>query len=128
MGNPICSESVKLGIKSDFELEETDFWMPFSFRQLLIWGKCRDFKQDLELDGADDMPQHLIDFATSLMGGLAGSLPGPGTGAPRVGGRVLKVKRLISQNKLPPLSEKRKYDCVRSGSRELDSTTKRLTV
>ena len=28
----------KLGIKSDTELEETDFWMPFSFRQLLIWG------------------------------------------------------------------------------------------
>ena len=47
---------VKLGVKSDFELEETDFWMPFSFRQLLIWGKCRDFKQDLELDGPNDMP------------------------------------------------------------------------
>ena len=98
--------------KSTTELEETDYWMPFSFRQLLIWGKVRDFKVDLELDGADDMPLHLIAFATSLMGGLAGSLPGPGTGAPRVGGRVLKVKRLISQNKLPPLAGFQRWPSV----------------
>ena len=58
----------------------------------------------------------------------AGSLPGPGTSAPRVGGRVLKVKRLISYNKLPPLSGKRKFDCVRSGSRDLDSATKRVGI
>ena len=94
---------VNLGVKADLELDETDFWMPFSFRQLLIWGKCRDFKQDLELDGADNMPQHLIDFATSLKGGLAGSLSGPGTGPPRVGARALKVKKLIALNKIPPL-------------------------
>ena len=60
--------------------------MPLSFRQLQVWGKLRDFQQDIELDGLDKLPQHLIDFATSLKGGLAGSLSGPGTGLPKAVG------------------------------------------
>ena len=75
----------KLG-KTTKELMGTEFWMTFSFRQLLVWGKVRDFKVDLELEGAVGMPLNLIAFAMALMGGLAGSLPGPGTGTPRVGG------------------------------------------
>ena len=57
---------MNLGVKHDHEFDDTDFWMPLSFRQLLVWGKCRDFQQDMELDGVDGLPQHLIDFATSL--------------------------------------------------------------
>ena len=83
---------MNLGVKPDQELDDTDFWMPLSFRQLLVWGKCRDFQQDMELDGVDGLPQHLIDFATSLKGVLAGSMSGPGTGPPKVGARALKVK------------------------------------
>ena len=102
--------------------------MPFTFRQLLVWGKVRDIKVDLELEGAEGMPGNLIAFAMALMGGLAGSLPGPGTGTPRVGARVLKVKRLINFNKLNPLAGKRKFDLVGSGSCDLDSATKRVGV
>ena len=73
---------------------------------------------------------HLIDFATSLKGGLAGSLSGPGTGPPRVGARALKVKKIIALNKIPPLfsGAKRKYDCIRSGSRQFDNVTKRMAI
>ena len=82
----------------------------------------------MELDGVDGLPQHLIDFATSLKGGLAGSLSGPGTGAPRVGARALKVKRLIALNKILTLSRMRKYDCICSGSRQFDNATKRMAI
>ena len=73
---------------------------------------------------------HLINFATSLKGGLAGSLSGPGTGPTRVGARALKVKKLIALNKIPPLfsGAKRKYDCIRSGSRQFDNVTKRMAI
>ena len=102
----------KLG-KTTKELMGTEFWMIFSFRQLLVWGKV-----DLELEGAVGMPVNLIAFAMALMGRLAGSMPGPGTGTPRFGARVRKVKKLINFNKLNPLAGKRKFDQVMSGSRD----------
>ena len=40
----------------------------------------------------------------------------------------MKVKRFIAQNKIPLLSGKRKYDCIRSGSRQFDNATKRMAV
>ena len=73
---------------------------------------------------------HLIVFATSLKGGLAGSLSGPGTGPPRVGVRALKVKIIIALNKIPPLfpGAKRKYNCNRAGSHQIDNVTKRMAI
>ena len=43
--------------KTTKDLVETEYWMPLTFRQLLVWGKVRDFKVDLELEGAEDMPE-----------------------------------------------------------------------
>ena len=105
---------MNLKVKTNHELDDTYFWMPLSFRQLLVWGKCRNFQQDMELDGVVGLPLHLIVFATSLKGGLAGSLSGPGTGPPRVGVRAL----IIAINKIPLLfpGAKRKYNCIRTGS------------
>ena len=40
----------------------------------------------------------------------------------------MKVKRLINFKKLNPLAGKRKFDLVKSGSRDLDSATKRVGV
>ena len=53
----VC-RNVKLG-KTTKNLVETEFWMPLTFRQLLVWGKVRDFKVDLELEGAGGMPTDL---------------------------------------------------------------------
>ena len=73
----VCKND-KLG-KTTKDLVETEFWMPLTFCQLLVWGKVSDFKVDLELEGAEGMAENLIAFAMALKGGLAGSLPGPGT-------------------------------------------------
>ena len=85
----------KLG-KTTKSLVETDFWMTLTYRQLLVWGRVRDFKVDLELVGAGGMPTDLIAFAMALKGALAGSLPGPEAGVPRAGARLLKEKKLIT--------------------------------
>ena len=59
--------------KTTKELVETEYWMPFTFRQLLVWGKVRDFKVDLELEGAEGMPKTSL----LLLWPSWGVLPGP---------------------------------------------------
>ena len=114
----------KLGKTSNFLLD-TENWIVLTYRQLLVWGKVRDFEVDLELEEVGGMPTDLIVFAKALKGAYAGSLPGPEAGVPKVGVRALKVKMLVNQNKISKLQGKRTYEQMSSGSREFDSATKR---
>ena len=99
----------KLG-KTTKYLVETENWMILTYRQLLVWGRVRDFGVDLELVGVGGMPTDLIAFAMALKGALAGSLPGPEAGVPRAGARVLRVKQIVSKNKISQLQGKRKHE------------------
>ena len=99
------------------ELADIEFLLPFSFKQLLIWGKLRDFRQEMELEGIDGLPQHLIGFSSFLKEGQSGPLSGSGSGPLKVGARALKIKKLIAMNVITPMS---------SGSRQFDNATKRM--
>ena len=37
----ICKVT-SLGVKTDSEMDDMEFLLPFTFSQLLAWGKCRD--------------------------------------------------------------------------------------
>ena len=114
---PLCKSS-SLRVSPNQELAHIEFLMPFSFKQLVNWGKLRDFNQKAELQGIDGLPEHLIDFATFLKGGQSGPPSGSGSGPPvKVGVRALKIKKLKSDNVISPMSQgsKHKYDCLSSG-------------
>ena len=78
-------------------LQEHKNRIVITYRQLLVWGKSRDFGVDLKLVEVVGMPTDLIVFARALQGVHAGSLPGPDAGAPKSRVRVLKVKKVIGK-------------------------------
>ena len=125
------SQPHKFRVSPNQELAHIDLLMPFSFKELVNLGKLRDFHQEADLEGMDGWPAYLIDFATYLKGGQSGPPSGSGSGPPvKVGARALKIKKLKSDNLITPMSQgsKRKYDCLSSGSRQFDSTTKRMAT
>ena len=84
----------------------TKNWIVLTYRQLLVWGKVRDFGVDLQLVEVGGMPTDLIAFARALQGVHAGSLPGPDAGVPKSRVRVLKVKQLVDKNKISLITGK----------------------
>ena len=73
--------------------------MPFAFKELVNWGKLRDFNQEADLEGMDGWPQYLIAFCTYLKGGQSGPLSGSGSGPPeKAGARALKIKKIKADN------------------------------
>ena len=73
-------------------------------------------------------PQYLIDFCTYLKEGQSGPLAGSGSGPPeKVGARDLKIKKIKADKLITPMSQgsKWKYDCLTSGSRQFEMTTKK---
>ena len=107
------------------EFNHIDILMPFAFKELVNWGKLRDFNQEMDLDSMDGFPQYLIDFCTYLKGGQSGPLSGSGSGP-----RASKIKKVKADNLITPMSQgaKRKYDCLTSGSRQFEMTTKKLAT
>ena len=99
-------------------------WIVLTYRQLLVWGKVRDFGVDLQLVEVGGMPTDLIAFARGLKGVHAGSLHRPDAGVPKSRVRVLKVKQLVDKNKINLLQGKCTHEQMRSGSRDFDKATR----
>ena len=117
------TKNSNVGKTSKFLLEHEN-WIVLTYRQLLVWGKVRDFGVDLQLVEVGGMPTDLIAFARALQGVHAGSLPGPDAGVPKSRVRVLKVKQLVDKNKISLLQGKRTHEQMRSGSRDFDKATR----
>ena len=55
---PLCkSSSIRVSPKQ--ELAHIDLLMPFAFKELVNWGKLRDFNQEADLEGMDRCPQYI---------------------------------------------------------------------
>ena len=55
--------------KTSKYLLETENWIVLIYRQLLVWGRVRDFGVDLQLVEVGGMPTDLIAFARAYMPG-----------------------------------------------------------
>ena len=115
---------VNTGKSSSF-IQDQKNWILLTFRQLMVWGRSRDFAIDLQLVEVIGMPPDLIAFARALLGKHVGSLPGPEVGAPRSRLLVLKVDKLKEHNSINLLQGKRQHEKISSGSRDLVKATKR---
>ena len=93
--NVVSNQNV--GKTSSFLLEHKN-WILMTYRQLLVWGRSRDFAIDLKLVEVVGLPTDLIAFIRALQGVPVGSLPGPEVGAPKSRLRVLKVSKRRTQS------------------------------
>ena len=128
---PVCKSNGIRMAPANQEFSHIDLLMPLAFKELVNRGKSRDLNQEIDLDSIEGFPTYLIDFCTYLKGGQSGPLSGSGSDPPeKVGARALKIKKVMADNLIPPMSQgaKRKYDCLTSGSRQFEMTTKKLAT
>ena len=119
-----CVSHVNTGKSSSF-LKDRKNWILLTYRQLMVWGRSRDYAIDLMLVEVIGMPWDLIIFARALMGKLVGSLSGSVVGAPRCRTLILRIDKLKEHNSITMLQGKRNHERISSGSKDLVKATKR---
>ena len=126
-----CKPDV-LRVVPEKEFSHIELIMPFSFLDIANWARSRDFNHQVNQESIYWLPKNLTDLASYLeSGGQSRPTSGSRTGlTAKEGARDLKIKIVKTQNKIPLnlQGQKRKLECIISGSKQFETTAKKLAT